>query len=333
MPVKIILANFPLTRGERKKLKNETDNKYSIKTIDEIENSELKYVESMLVDPQQKNPREFLSQKMFRQMPDLKFIQCVFAGVDWMNFEQIPENVVVSGNVGAYASAMAEHIMGMILFFAKDFVGHHQRLKLGLFENRYSIQLNDKIIGIIGAGGIGQAVAKLAKCFGMYTVGVNTSGTHVPHFDSVVPNRKLDSVLRRSDFVVLSIPLTVKTFHIINRKKLSLMKKNCILVNIARGYIINEKDLYTHLKQNPTFKFANDVWWRYPKTDEQFAQNFPFLELPNFLGTPHNSGFVPGREHLAVTEAIENLAKFAKKQKFKGLVNRGDYLGLKNLIR
>ena len=331
MTKKIILTNCILSREDLRKLKEGMKDRYQTKSMDKIKNSEFKYVDSILVGPMQGGAGEFLSRKMFERMPNLRFIQCVFAGVDWMDFEQIPEHVKVSGNVGAYSDAMAEHVMGMILFFAKDFAGHHQRLKDRVFDTRYSIHLRGKTIGIIGAGGIGQAVAILAKCFGMNTLGVNTSGNPVPYFDRVTSTDRMDSVLKQSDFIVLSLPLTLKTFHAINRKKLNLMKNDCILVNVARGNIVDEKDVYDHLKRNPSFKFANDVWWRYPKIGEPFAQHFPFFELPNFLGTPHVSGFVPGREELAMLEAIENLLRFLKNGKFKGQMNRKDYLGLKTL--
>lgn len=331
MAKKTILTNFKLSNEALKKLKDGVGKRYSVKTTDEIKDSELSNVELMLVDTMQKSTGEFLSQKIFDQMPRLKFIQCIFAGVDDMNFEKIPERVKISGNVGAYADAMAEHVMGVILFFAKDYISDNDRLRRGIFKKRYSVQLRAKTIGIVGAGGIGQAVAKLAKSFGMKTMGVNTSGNTVPHFDHVVSMTRLDNVLKQADFVVLSVPLTVKTFHIINRNKLNLMKRNCILVNVARGAVINEGDIYRHLKKNSTFKFANDVWWRYPKRGERFEQHFPFFELPNFLGTPHISGFVPGREHIALMEAIVNLVRFTKRGKVKGLVNRKEYLGLKSL--
>lgn len=330
MPKKIILANCALSSEALRKLRTGGGKKYSVKSADKMRNSELKNVELMLVDPLHKTTSDFLNPETLTKMPDLKFIQCIFAGVDWMNFDQLPEYVKVSGNVGAYADAMAEHVMGMILFFAKNQSGHLERLKAGVFENSYSLQLRGKTIGIIGAGGIGQAVAKVAKCFGMNTFGVNTSGNSISCFDRVVSTKNMDFVLRRSEVVVLSVPLTVNTFNMIDRKKLSLMKKGCILVNVARGDIVNEEDVYTHLKRNPSFKFATDVWWHYPMTGKKFTQHFPFFELPNFLGTPHISGFVPGRERLAMLEAIKNLLRFIKNEKVKGIVNREDYLGLKS---
>ena len=110
------------------------------------------------------------------------------------------------------------------------------------------------------------------------------------------------------------------------------MKKDAILVNVARGYVIDEEALYNHLRENPDFKSALDVWWWYPKQGEKFAQKFPFFDLPNFLGTPHDSGIVPETEELALLSAIENIGRYVRNEPLKGAMDRSEYLGLRALI-
>jgi len=221
----------------------------------------------------------------------------------------------------------------MILYLAKDLGGRNSKLKSGVEDHRSSLLLKGKTLGIVGAGGIGQAIAGIAKCFGMRTIGVNTSGKPAPNFDRTVGMSKLNLVLKLSDVVVLSIPLTTKTFKLIDRSKLQLMKKNGILINVGRGHVIDEEALYNHLLQNPEFKCGLDVWWHYPKANEKFSQRFPFLELPNFLGTPHISGYVPEEPEIALDFAVDNIVRFVKKKPLKGLVVREDYRGLRDLIR
>lgn len=347
---KIVLANWPLSPEAKGRLESGVGDEYYVKTTNDVKVSELRDVEIMLYDQQLDREGNWLNKEMITtQMPRLKFVQSVLAGVDRIDFEQIPPAVLISGNAGAYAEAMAEHVVGMVLYFAKDLGGHNSRLKDGIFEYRYSMSLKGKTMGIIGAGGIGQAVARVAKCLGMKTMGVNTSGKPAPYFDETMNTENLETVLKESDIVVLSLPLTVHTHHLIDSKKLGLMRKHCILVNVARGEIIEQKALYEHLKKNLDFKCANDVWWYYPKAGERFSQEYAFFELPNFLGTPHVSGFVPGREQMALEQAIDNIVRFAKYEQrkkkdkhqgeiesnieveVKGLANREDYLGLKGL--
>jgi glycerate dehydrogenase len=161
---------------------------------------------------------------------------------------------------------------------------------------------------------------------------VNTSGRSVPDFDQVVSLDKFEEFAIEADVVVIALPLTLYTFHLIDEGALSKMKPNCVLVNIARGYIIDEAALYKHLSENPSFKCALDVWWHYPKKGEKFQQKFPFFELPNFLGTPHDSGIVPETQELALASSFENIVRFTKNEPLRGLMDRKDYLGLSELI-
>ncbi len=306
---------------------------FVLRDVDQVQESELDRVEIMLIDIMLESDRKWLAAEKVAQMPQLKFIQCLRAGVDAIDLEQLPKSVIICGNVGAYSDPMAEHTIGMILYLAKDLGIRNSKLENGVVDSHDSLFLKGKTIGVIGAGGIGQAVAKIAKSLEMKTFGVNTSGKHVRYFDETFEIRRLDKVLRVSDVIVLSLPLTVKSFHIIDAEKLRLMKKNCILVNVARGYVIDEEALYNHLLQNPEFKCGLDVWWHYPKTNEKFFQRFPFLKLPNFLGTPHVSGYVPEERCVALDFAVDNILRFVKNRQLRGLVDREDYKGLRELIK
>jgi phosphoglycerate dehydrogenase-like enzyme len=289
-------------------------------------------VEIILLDTARANQLAILKPESLHRFSNLKLIQSNRAGVDVVNFDQIPASVTVCGNIRAYGDQIAEHVFGMILYFARNLGISNSALSKGIWEIPQSMFLKEKTILVIGAGGIGESVGRIALFFGMRTIGINTSGGSVPNFENVVTPDKLRAVLNEADIVVIATPLTVKTFHLIDKAELDLMKPNCILVNISRGYIIRERSLYDHLRNNPGFKCGLDVWWHYPKPNEKFAQKFPFFELPNFLGTPHDSGIVPETEEIAVLRAIENIGRATRNEPLKGVMNRNDYLGLKELI-
>jgi phosphoglycerate dehydrogenase-like enzyme len=102
------------------------------------------------------------------------------------------------------------------------------------------------------------------------------------------------------------------------------MKKEAILVNIARGELVDEKAMYEHLVANPNFRYATDVWW-YRESRESLKTDYPFLSLPNFIGTPHvsgPSGLATGRP---VRLAVENAIRFLRGLKPRNIVNREDY--------
>ena len=104
------------------------------------------------------------------------------------------------------------------------------------------------------------------------------------------------------------------------------MKPDAILVNVARGAIIDEKALYNHVKSHPSFLVGIDAWWTEPFMHGRFRMEYPFLELPNVLGSPHNSGVVPHVLVDATRQAVENVKYFLKGEKVMGIVQREDYL-------
>jgi phosphoglycerate dehydrogenase-like enzyme len=106
---------------------------------------------------------------------------------------------------------------------------------------------------------------------------------------------------------------------------LGWMKNDAVLVNVARADIIDEAALYQKLKENPKFTAAIDTWWVEPLRHGKFSTNYPFLELPNVLGSPHNSGIVDKSFQRGVMHAVENVKRFMKHEPVLGVVNRKDY--------
>ena len=330
---KIILATKPLSDEGDKLLAKVTQNSYDVRLPTDLKNDDDNLaVEIILLDSARPDQMQVLSPENLEHFPNLKLIQSTRAGVDALRFEDIPSSVIVCGNVGAYGDQIAEHVFGMILYFARNLGISNEELAKGAWQIPQSMFLKGKTMLVLGAGGIGEPVGRIASVFGMKTIGLNTSGKQAPNFDHVVLLERLDEVLKLADVMVVALPLTVKTFHLIDESKLAIMKPTAILVNVARGHIISEKALFEHLKNYPDFKAGLDVWWHYPKRGETFAQRFPFFELANFLGTPHDSGIVPETEEIALLNSIENIGRYSRSEALRGQMNRNDYLGLKELI-
>jgi phosphoglycerate dehydrogenase-like enzyme len=104
------------------------------------------------------------------------------------------------------------------------------------------------------------------------------------------------------------------------------MKPDAILVNVARGELLDEEALYAHVKSHPNFLLGIDAWWTEPFLQGQFRMEYPFLELPNVLGSPHNSGVVPGVLMGATRQAAGNVQRFLKGEQVVGIARREDYL-------
>ena len=272
------------------------------------------------------NPWRELGDDGVAAMRDLRFVQLISAGADHIRFRDLPESVVVASNPGAYADAMAEHIVGVVLALAKRLPQHHAELARGEFDQRTrSRSLKGAVCGILGFGGIGKATAHLLRAFGAEIVAVNSTGRTDERVKFAGTLANLDEVLRTSDVVVIALPLTRETRGLIGRRELKLMKPDAILVNVARGAIVDEEALYRHLQAHPDFMAGIDAWWDEPRGQEAFKTNLPFLDLPNVLGSPHNSALVPGFELAATQLAVENVERYLRGRAVRGVVRREDY--------
>ncbi|HKI85216.1 MAG TPA: 2-hydroxyacid dehydrogenase [Thermoanaerobaculia bacterium] len=262
-----------------------------------------------------------------KALAEVELIQMVSAGVDHVPFAAIPDGPVIASNAGAYAEPMAEHALAMILALAKRLLIEHRALARGEFRQR---NLNRRLAGgkaaIVGYGGTGQATARLLRAIGMTILAVNTSGKTGDSVEFAGKLEDLHTVLSGADVVLLSLPLTVRTGGLIGAPELGWMKEDAILVNVARGELVDQKALYEHLAAHPSFQAGIESWWIEPLRHGEFRVDYPFLDLENFLGCPHNSAMVEGALADGARIAGENVARFLAGEKPHGLVRRADYL-------
>lgn len=272
------------------------------------------------------SPARELQRDEFKLIEHARMLQLLSAGVDHIPFSKLPPGLMIASNPGAYAEQMAEHVLAMILAVMKNLEDRHMKLKKGTFdqmnENR---MLGGSTCAILGFGGIGKATARLLRCFGVKIYAVNTSGRTDEPVDFIGTFKDLEHVLRVADIVIITLPLTNSTRKLMGRRRLAWMKNDAILVNVARGDIIDEAALYKRLKTHPKSAAAIDAWWVEPLRHGKFSTRYPFLKLPNVLGSPHNSGLVPGSLQKGAGYAAENVKRFLNREPVLGVVNRSDY--------
>ena len=314
----LILAKVP---DDMKEVARKMAESIGMQAIFEEDGNDWSDVEALLsFIPKLRTMNSYIS-----KLPKLKLIQTLSAGVDLLDFNQIPDNITVCSNAGAFALPVAEHAVSMAMALSKNLLSNHMKMKNGVFDQRSpSIKLEGKMAGVLGYGGIGREIGRLCRGIGMELQVISRK----PVSENVSFSGNLDSldrVLQSSDFVFISLPLNRYTKNLITSDKLKKMKKDAILVNVARAAIINEQDLYNHLRENPEFKAGIDVWWQEPITTGEYEMKYPFLDLPNVIGSPHNSGIVPDIDISAFMSALKNVELWMKTGKPHNVVRREDY--------
>lgn len=271
-------------------------------------------------------PRE-LAPGDYAHLRRATLIQLLSAGADHVPFADLPPHILVASNAGAYAAPMAEHVMAMTLALAKRLFAQNAKLRAGEWDQfSQNRMLRGLTAGIIGFGGIGRATARLMRAFDMRIYAINSTGHSPEPTDFIGTLVDLSHVLITSDVIVLCLPLTRLTRGLIGKRELEWLKPDAILVNVARGALIDEEALYRFAESHPDFQVGLDAWWSEPFTHGAFHMEYPFLDLPNVLGSPHNSAVVPSILEDGARQASSNLLRYLRGEPVVGVVNRADYL-------
>jgi len=236
-----------------------------------------------------------------------RLIQFISAGVDFIPLANLPDGVPVACNGGGYAEPMAEHGLAMALAAMKRLFVEHDKMRQGTFDQfRRNRMLAGSVCGILGFGGIGIATARVMRALGARIYAVNRRGSTDEPVDWIGTVEQQERLFREADVLVLSAPLTPATERMIDASVLAQMKPDAILVNLARGEIIDEAALWSHLKANPDFTACIDAWWIEPVRHGEFRTSYDFLNLPNVIGSPHNSASAFGWYTVALARAANN---------------------------
>ncbi|BDU49837.1 NAD(P)-dependent oxidoreductase [Haliovirga abyssi] len=240
----------------------------------------------------------------------LKLICVAATGYNNIDIEEAKKLGIVVANVKNYSTnSVVQMVFSYILMLMSNLYNYNNDVKNGEWSKspiftmlKYSIQeLNNKKIGIIGYGTIGKKVGEIAKSFGMDIIVAKIHGREYSDNSRV----EIEELLKISDIVTIHAPLTNLTKKLISNKEFNLMKKNAILINTARGGIVDEKALYKALKDKKIAGAAIDVLENEPP-----KENNELYELENILITPHVAwGSIESRQRL-IEGIYENIREY-----------------------
>jgi phosphoglycerate dehydrogenase-like enzyme len=260
--------------------------------------------------------------------PKLAFVQRVYTGLDGFPFGRFPPQVRIAGNVGAFASPVAEQAVALALAAARQIVAVQPLVAEGRLRPPPEQRTLDGATALIlGYGEIGREIARRLVGFGVTVTGLNRGGRMAPGCVAMYPADRLNEALEGADLVFDARPLTRATRGSIGAKELERMRPEAIYVNIGRAATVDEAALFRHLENHPGFRAGIDPWWHEHFATATFDGPFPFWKLSNFVGTPHSAGLVPGTEERALRMALENLARYFETGAPRNIVDRGEYDG------
>ena len=233
---------------------------------------------------------------------NLKYIQLISAGLDRVPLDYINNhNIKLFNARGVYSIPMAEWTILKILEIYKKSQYFYSKQKLKHWKkNRNILELNGKEATIIGYGSVGREIAKRLKAFNVTINIVDIIDNKDEYVDKFYFIYELEQVIQNTDIVILTLPLTEETEGIINKEKLNHIKEGSVLINIARGKIINEKDLIDIIKTNKLRGVALDVF-----EEEPLNTVSELWSLENVIITPHNS-FIGENNSSRLFELIKN---------------------------
>ncbi len=259
--------------------------------------------------------------------PGLRWVHFMWAGVDGLIFPAAVESdVTITNSAGAFAVPMAEHVMALMLAFARGVHLCTCRSPHDLWHaegSRGSLtphmrEMSGATLGILGYGGIGRETARRAKAFDMRVVALRRRPTDDdPFADEVFGPERLDDLLRESDYLLISCALTDETCGMIGARELALMKPGAVIVNVARGAVIDEAALVAALQDGPIRGAGLDVTDREPLPLES-----PLWGMENVIVTPHVAGASPRTQQRQLEVLRENLRLFAAGEPLLNVVDK-----------
>jgi len=225
-----------------------------------------------------------LSSSVLSACPKLKMLSVAFTGLDHIDLEYCSQHGIKVQNAAGYSTtAVSELAIGLMIDVLRHVTAFDGTIRQGSGRGSFlGRELRGKTVGVVGTGAIGTATIKLLLAFGCKVLAYNRS-KHQEVLDMGVSYCSLEELLKTSDIVTLHVPMTSETHHLISAERLALMKPTAILINTARGNVVDIQALADALKEGKIAGAGIDVYEKEPP----LPTSHPLLNVPNCVAVPH----------------------------------------------
>lgn len=255
---------------------------------------------------------DFRSAKLRAAWPGarrLRWIHVAGAGVDTVLFPELASSrVVLTNSRGVFDQAIAEYVLGLMLVFAKDFWTTFDLQRRRVWRHRETEHLRGQSVLIVGAGGIGRTIGRLACRAGMRVAGVaRTARASDPDLGRITAVRNLPEVVGQADYVVIATPLTPETKGLFGAAAFQRMRPTARLINVGRGPVVDEAALLRALRSKRIAGAALDVFMQEP-----LPKGHPFWDAPGLIVSPHMCGDFRGWTAALSALFVENYRRWRR---------------------
>ena len=242
-------------------------------------------------------------EEVFARCPRLRALSLWGTGTDHVDLEAAARHgVAVTNTPGVSAVAMAEHALALMLAVARDIPRIDARTRRGAWPRGFVTQLHGRVLGVVGLGAIGMQTARIARGIGMRVIAWTRTPEGKPIADLGVEMVSLAELYRRSDVVSLHVRLTPETAGMVGEREFAAMKQSAILINTARGAIVDEAALLRALRTGSVRGAGLDVF-----DQEPLPEGHPLGAEPNVVLTPHSGGVTAEALERGLQMAVDNV--------------------------
>ena len=249
---------------------------------------------------------------------NLRLFACAYAGTDHLPLDALESrDVAVTNASGVHGPNIGEHVVGAVLAFVRGFPQAWRQGERREWRHFRARELQDSTVTVVGMGAIGRAVVERLQGFGVETIGVRYTPEKGGPTDDVLGFDALHDALARTDYLVLACPLTDETRGLVDEAALVTLPPDAVLVNVARGKVVETDDLVAALRRDRIGGAALDV------TDpEPLPEDHPLWNFENVMITPHNAGHTPEYYARCADIVAGNVERVVETGEYERLDNR-----------
>lgn len=247
-----------------------------------------------------------VTDELVARMPRLRYICALSAGTDRLDsLKDLKPNVRVTSSRGIHGPQMSELAFMSMIALSREFGRMQRNQEKHIWERWPQRLLWGKTVVLVGIGPIAEELAARCAAFGIRVIGVSDARTEAPHFEKLLPRARLREAAAEADFLIVLVPLSTQTHHMINDGVLGAMKKSGVLINLARGTVVDEKGLVKALQDRRIGGAALDVF-----EVEPLPSDSPLWDMPNVIVSPRIGGMSDVYSEQVLPLVVHNLRCF-----------------------